>query len=79
MGIKPIAAENLLHDINSPWISDATKRKNLDVLLGCDYGEPVKMGHKERNELLDAVLLYYQHHLGLSGNWKSLQVLREVF
>jgi DNA repair protein RecO (recombination protein O) len=79
MGIKPISAENLLHDINSLWISDVAKREALDLLMNSEFHESVKMSHKQRNELLDAVLFYYQHHLGLTGNWKSLQVLREVF
>ncbi len=79
MGISPQNAENILRDINSPWIADDRKRKQLDVLLQTDFSDPLKMSHSLRNDLLDVILQYYQYHLELHGNWKSLQVLREVF
>jgi DNA repair protein RecO (recombination protein O) len=79
MGIMPQRAEDFLHDINSRWLQIPKKIALLQSVLTAGYGETPAMGHQSRNDLLDAVLQYYHVHLGLSLQWKSLQVLREVF
>jgi DNA repair protein RecO (recombination protein O) len=52
---------------------------NLNELIMGEYGIKVSMNHQERNEILEALLKFYQLHFENFGEIKSLKVLREIF
>lgn len=51
----------------------------LNLLIEADYGTPIPMNHKERGEILDALLKFYQLHFEGFGEIKSLNVLKEIY
>ncbi|WP_430971613.1 DNA repair protein RecO [Sunxiuqinia rutila] len=59
---------------------NAETTANFKQLFQFDLGkiEQIRMTNRERSVLLNQLLIYYQMHLHLSGNLKSLAVLKEV-
>jgi DNA repair protein RecO (recombination protein O) len=51
----------------------------LNLLIQSDYGTPIPMNHQARNEVLDALVKFYQLHSEGLGEIKSLNVLREIY
>ncbi len=49
----------------------------MDMLMKESYGYETKMTREARNDMLDGILEYYQHHAHISKP-KSLEVLRSV-
>jgi DNA repair protein RecO (recombination protein O) len=79
LGIKPLSAESMAHEINSPILGDEKRIHLLDSLLESDYSSEIQLAQKDRNLMLDTILNFYRYHFDYIGECKSVQVLREVF
>jgi len=79
IGIKPLSATSLAHEVNSPILGSQAKLDLLGRLMGADYHEEINMVHEDRNQLLDTILNFYRYHFDYIGECKSLPVLRAVF
>lgn len=53
--------------------------REINLLIQADYGVAIPMNQFTRNEILDALLKFYQLHFEGFGEIKSLNVLREVY
>ena len=78
MGIKPLSAESLAEEINSPIVLEKDKLGKLQRLMDSKYGDVFKLDHITRNQLLNAIIDFYRYHFDFIGECKSLEVLREV-
>ena len=61
-----------------PFLPDDEMETALNIMLRQPFGTPIKLARASRNDLLDALVAYYQIHLDSIGEVKSLPVLREV-
>ncbi len=50
----------------------------ISKLVNSDYNRPVEMTIAQRRELLDWLLMFYKTHMDSLGEFKSVQVLKEV-
>ena len=81
LGFGPESArefESQLRENSYPFLPDDEMETALNVMLRQPLGSPVKLVRASRNDLLDALVTYYQIHLDSIGEVKSLPVLREV-
>lgn len=81
LGFGPESArefESQLRENSYPFLPDNEMETALNVMLRQPIGSPVKLSRASRNDLLDALVVYYQIHLDSIGEVKSLPVLREV-
>ena len=64
-----------------PDYLDKNLSVNLYLLSSSQVGdlENLSLEKQQRNELLNAILLYYQIHLSGLGAIKSVEILKEVF
>lgn len=61
-------------------VSDAPSRAMWEIMnVSAGDLQSLSLPRKTRDELLDALLIYYQIHLSGLGSIKSLEILREVF
>lgn len=51
----------------------------IDNLIKQPWDEPCKMHNAQRRLILDSIMSFYQHQLGIATDSKSLQILRELF
>ena len=70
--------ENQLRENSYPFLPDDDMETALNVMLRQPLGSPIKLARASRNDILDALVAYYQIHLDSIGEVKSLPVLREV-
>lgn len=81
LGFGPESAhefENQLRENSYPFLLNAEMESALNTMLRKPFGTPIKLARGARNELLDALVAYYQIHIDSIGEVKSLPVLREV-
>lgn len=81
LGFGPESArefESQLRENAYPFLPDASMETALNALLRGPLGTPITLSRAARNELLDALVAYYQIHVDSVGEVKSLPVLREV-
>lgn len=81
LGFGPESArefENQLRENSYPFLPDHEMDTALNTMLRQPFGTPIKLHRSARNELLDALVAYYQIHIDSIGEVKSLPVLREV-
>ena len=81
LGFGPESAhefESQLRENSYPFLPDDEMETALNVMLRQPLGSPVKLARVSRNDILDALVAYYQIHLDSIGEVKSLPVLREV-
>ena len=81
LGFGPESArefESQLRENSYPFLPDDEIETALNIMLRQPLGSPVKLARASRNDLLDALVTYYQIHLDSIGEVKSLPVLREV-
>ncbi|GAB3976340.1 DNA repair protein RecO [Spirosoma terrae] len=81
LGFGPESArefENQLRENSYPFLPDTDMETALNKMLRQPFGTLVKLTRSARNELLDALVAYYQIHIDSIGEVKSLPVLREV-
>ncbi len=81
LGFGPESArefENKLRENSYPFLPDNQTETALTTLLRQPLGTPALLTRSGRNELLDALVAYYQIHIDTIGEVKSLPVLREV-
>lgn len=81
LGFGPESArefENQLRENSYPFLPDNEMETALNIMLRQPLGTPIKLSRSARNELLDALVTYYQIHIDSVGEVKSLPVLREV-
>lgn len=81
LGFGPESArefENQLRENSYPFLPDDEMETALNTMLRQPLGTPLKLARASRNELLDALVAYYQIHIDTIGEVKSLPVLREV-
>lgn len=69
------------HLPSHPDYLDEALSRDLQVLSGCHPGNlgGLSMSRSRRNELLNALLIYYQIHLSGLGSIRSADILKEVF
>lgn len=72
------AFEEQLRENSYPFLPDTETETALNILLRQPIGTPIKLARSARNELLDALVAFYQIHIDTLGDVKSLPVLREV-
>ena len=53
--------------------------KEIGALIQADYGSKIQMNHQTRNEILSAMIKFYQLHSEGLGEIKSLTILREIY
>lgn len=70
--------ESQLRENSYPFLPDDEMETALNIMLRQPLGSPIKLARASRNDLLDALVAYYQIHLDSIGEVKSLPVLREV-
>lgn len=70
--------DSQLRENSYPFLPDEEMETALNIMLRQPLGSPVKLARASRNDLLDALVAYYQIHLDSIGEVKSLPVLREV-
>ena len=70
--------ESQLRENSYPFLPDDEMETALNIMLRQPLGSPIKLARTSRNDLLDALVVYYQIHLDSIGEVKSLPVLREV-
>ncbi|GAB4023734.1 DNA repair protein RecO [Spirosoma koreense] len=81
LGFGPESArefENQLRENSYPFLPDTEMETALNIMLRQSLGTPIQLSRVARNELLDALVAYYQIHVDSIGEVKSLPVLREV-
>jgi DNA repair protein RecO (recombination protein O) len=81
LGFGPESArefESQLRENSYPFLPDNEMETALNIMLRLPLGTPIKLSRSARNELLDALVAYYQIHIDSLGEVKSLPVLREV-
>lgn len=70
------------HNINEVLGARMTSPDNEDILnqlIGSDYLRFTVMNNRQRREILDLILKFYADHIENLGEFKSIQVLREIF
>lgn len=70
--------ESQLRENSYPFLPDTETEAALNSMLRQPFGTPIKLARTSRNDLLDALVAYYQIHIDSIGEVKSLPVLREV-
>lgn len=70
--------ESQLRENSYPFLPDIETETALNIMLRQPFGTPIKLARTSRNDLLDALVAYYQIHIDSIGEVKSLPVLREV-
>ncbi len=81
LGFGPEGArefDSQLRENSYPFLPDDEMETALNIMLRQPLGTPIKLSRASRNDLLDALVAYYQIHLDSIGEVKSLPVLREV-
>ncbi|HLL95733.1 MAG TPA: DNA repair protein RecO [Spirosoma sp.] len=81
LGFGPESArefESQLRENSYPFLPDDEMETALNAMLRQPLGSPVRLARGSRNDILDALVAYYQIHLDSIGEVKSLPVLREV-
>ncbi|MVM28793.1 DNA repair protein RecO [Spirosoma sp. HMF4905] len=81
LGFGPESArefDDQLRENSYPFLPDNEMETALNIMLRQPVGTPIKLQRSARNELLDALVAYYQIHIDSVGEVKSLPVLREV-
>jgi len=81
LGFGPESArefESQLRENSYPFLPDDEAETALNVMLRQPLGSPIRLARASRNDILDALVAYYQIHLDSIGEVKSLPVLREV-
>lgn len=65
-------------DITGGRLAAETTLSLLGRLVNCDYQQPLELSNMQRREILDLLLLFYKTHMDSLGEFKSVQVLKEV-
>jgi DNA repair protein RecO (recombination protein O) len=79
LGIRPESANMILHDTGHSKLYNQEFTEKLDCLLLFNYAHPLALKKAERHEMLMLLIQYYQMHFDSIRDFKSVQVLREVF
>lgn len=67
-----------LSDVLSGVLVDAEIEEKLQALLSAGYHTEIPISISKRREILDLLLRFYKSHLDGLGDFKSVQVLKEV-
>ncbi|GAB3763368.1 DNA repair protein RecO [Spirosoma pomorum] len=81
LGFGPEGArefEDQLRENSYAFLPDDEMETALNIMVRQPLGTPILLTRSARNELLDALVAYYQIHVDSVGEVKSLPVLREV-
>lgn len=81
LGFGPESArefEGQLRENSYPFLPDDEQETALNTMLRRPFGTPISISRASRNDVLDALVAYYQIHVDTLGEVKSLPVLREV-
>ncbi len=79
LGIKPESASMVLHDTGHHRHYDKEFVKKLELLINSDFHAPIVLNKSDRSEFLSVLIQYYQMHYDSIRDFKSVQVLKEVF
>lgn len=79
LGIRPSSADMILSGIGHVRIHDSAFIKDLETVIASNYSDRVSMTQGTRNEILVALIQYYQLHFDSFKEMKSIPVLQEVF
>jgi len=81
LGFGPEGArefEDQLRENSYAFLPDDDMEVALNTMVRQPLGTPIQLTRSARNELLDALVAFYQIHVDSVGEVKSLPVLREV-
>lgn len=70
--------EDQLRENSYAFLPDDDMEVALNTMVRQPLGTPIQLTRSARNELLDALVAFYQIHVDSVGEVKSLPVLREV-
>lgn len=65
-------------DITSGRIADEATLSLIGKLVTCDYQHHLELSLVQRREILDWLLRFYKIHMDSLGEFKSVQVLKEI-
>lgn len=67
-----------IHEVLAGRLADREVEQKLTELLETEYEQLVPMTVAQRREVLDLLLRFYRDHMDSLGEFKSVQVLKEV-
>lgn len=79
MGIRPDSVTDLMGQFPTGNEQQANLYPAINEWIIGKSGFPAGLSNRDRQWLLDQIMLYYQSHLEGAGSIQSLRVLREVF
>lgn len=74
LGFGPVNCEQ----IAGSRLLDEGVEKNLDLLLRANYTDRIMISASDRRAILEQILAFYREHMGYNGEFRSVQVLRDV-
>ena len=69
---------NSVTDIRSGRMVDSQLEEKLGEVLKAEYQSILKLTNVQRREVLDVLLKFYKDHLDMIGEFKSVDVLKEL-
>lgn len=67
-----------VRDLMSVRMANKELEDLFDILLGAEYDTELKLTNNQRRETLELLLRFYADHLDSIGEFRSIQVLKEV-
>jgi DNA repair protein RecO (recombination protein O) len=66
------------NQITGSRMLEETAEKSLSALLRSEYTDKLSISADDRRLLLEQILIFYREHIGYAGEFRSIQVLRDV-
>ncbi|MDH4090463.1 MAG: DNA repair protein RecO [Cyclobacteriaceae bacterium] len=67
-----------LSEVMGARATDYEREQLLGQLIKSDYTDSLRLTNTQRRDILDLVLRFYADHIDPLGEWRSVQVLRDV-
>ena len=79
LGFAPHTADEIIEQLQEHnLLIDRSFKNAIDEFIDAEYPFPPRQDRFSRNQVLDAILKFYQLHVADFGEMKSLAVLKEV-
>lgn len=80
LGIKPVSAQSILKEVGHSKTFDLHFIEQVSFFLkNSSYGNHLPLNKSNRMEILLLIIDYYRYHYDAIKEFKSIQVLKEVF
>lgn len=79
LGITPESSRGMLKEVGHKKIYDNQFNEQVDFFIQSNYDHNQKLGKSIRNEILMLIIDYFRFHYDSVREFKSIQVLKEVF